>query len=190
MLGREVTCELVEKEKPDAIIIATGSMQYIPQIFMEGRNVVFASDILAGTIEAGPSVIIVGGGVVGAETAEFLARKNKQVSIIEMLDGICADMPMFAREDLIRRLQELRVNILTETKVDKIDGNTVLANKRGRMQTLQADTIVIATGARSNRKLADELEGFIPELHIIGDCLRPRKILQAIHEGFNTGNKI
>ncbi len=189
-LGCEATYDLVRKEKPDVSIVATGSLPAIPKIDIEKGNIVFASEILNGTVEAGQNVIVVGGGVVGAETAEFLACKNKHVSIVDMLGVACADMPMFARDDLMHRLQELRVNILTETKVERVKGNTIEINKKGQKQTVKADTVIIATGFKSNRKLAEELESLMLEVYMIGDCLRPRKILQAIHEGFSVGNKI
>jgi len=190
-LGCKITADSVRKENPDAVIVATGPLPVIPtEIAIEDGNVVFPSDILSETVEAGQSVVIIGGGLVGIETAEFLATNQRQVSVIEIMDRICADMPIFARDDLIRRVRKLRVNILTETKVDKIIKNTILLRKNGKQQIVQADTVIIATGSNANRKLTEELERIVPELYSVGDCQKPGKIIEAIHEGFMVGNKV
>ncbi len=190
ILGCEANVDLVRNEKPDAVIVATGALPISPQIVAEEGNFFFASDILNETVEAGQSVLVVGGGSVGAETAEFLACKNKQVTIVEILDNVCRDLPIYARDDLLQRLQKLRINILTGTNVEKIKGQNVILEKNGQKQTVQTDTIIIAAGYKPNRELAKELESIVPELHIIGDCQEPRKIFEAIHEGFLIGNKI
>ena len=190
-LGCKITADLVRKENPDAVILATGALPVMPaEITIEEGNVLFPGDILSETIEAGQTVVIIGGGLVGIETAEFLATNERQVSVIEIMDRICADMPIFARDDLIRRVRKLRVNILTETKVDKIIKNTISLRKNGQQQIIQADTVIIATGSKANRKLSEELEGIVPELYSVGDCQKPRKILEAIHEGFRVGNEV
>ena len=190
-IGCKITADLVRKENPDAVILATGALPVMPaEITIEEGNVLFPGDILSETIEAGQTVVIIGGGLVGIETAEFLATNERQVSVIEIMDRICADMPIFARDDLIRRVRKLRVNILTETKVDKIIKNTISLRKNGQQQIIQADTVIIATGSKANRKLSEELEGIVPELYSVGDCQKPRKILEAIHEGFRVGNEV
>ena len=127
---------------------------------------------------------------MGAETAEFLAQKKHSVSIIEMGGEICTDLPVYARDDLLRRLRELRVNVLTETKAVKIEGNQVTLEKNGRNQKVEADTVILAALTRCERKLIEELRGVVPELYIVGDCKEPRKIFHAIHEGFLAGNEV
>jgi NADH dehydrogenase FAD-containing subunit len=82
------------------------------------------------------------------------------------------------------------VNMLTQTKVDRIDRDTVVLNRNGERQRVRADTVVVATGSKANRELAEKLEGVITEVHVIGDCQEPRRIFEAIHEGFVAGNRI
>jgi 2,4-dienoyl-CoA reductase-like NADH-dependent reductase (Old Yellow Enzyme family)/thioredoxin reductase len=189
-LGCEVGPDLVKLENPDAIIVATGALPSMEHVHLEEGSVVFAQDILGETVEAGSCVIIIGGGLVGAETAEFLARKDKQISIVEIRDALCMEVPPFVRDDLLRRLRELRVNVLTQVSVEKIKGNTVSLVKNGQVQNVQADTIVIAAGYRANQELAKQLAASVPELYTVGDCQEPRRILEAIHEGFMVGNII
>jgi len=188
--GREMTVELVRREDPDVVIVATGASPNPPEIDVVGGTVIFPGDVLCEKADVGDTVVIMGGGLVGAETAEFLACRNRHVSIIEMLDKICADMPMFARDDLLRRLRSMGVNMLTQTKVDRIDRDTVVLNRNGERQRLRADTVVVATGSKANRELAEKLKGVITEVHVIGDCQEPRRIFEAIHEGFGAGNRI
>jgi NADPH-dependent 2,4-dienoyl-CoA reductase/sulfur reductase-like enzyme len=189
-LGREVTLNTAREEKPDAAVVAVGASPVMPEIDVGEGRVVFPGDVLRETAEVGECVVIIGGGLVGAETAEFLARQNKQVSIVETMDTICRDMPMFAREDLVRRLMGLKVNILTKTTVQRIEGNTVTLENMGQSQWVHTDTVVIATGSSANRRLAEELEGIVPELYLVGDCREPRRIFEAIHEGFLVGSRI
>ena len=86
-LETEVTPELVEKTKPDAIIVATGSEPLIPDIpGIQDKRVVTARDVLADKVKiTNKKVVVAGGGMVGAETAEFLAEQGNKVTIIEML---------------------------------------------------------------------------------------------------------
>ena len=189
-VGQEATAGLVKENSPDAVVVATGALPVLPEIDVEGGTFLFPADVLAERVEIGHTVIIIGGGLVGAETAEFLARKNRQVSIVEVLDTICEDMPLFPRDDLLRRLRELRVNILKGTRVNKIGKNAVTLEKDKNLQDVSADTIVNATGSRANRKLPEELEGIVSELYMVGDCCEPRRLFEAIHEGFLVGNRI
>ena len=189
-LGREVTVNTTREEKPDAVIVAVGASPVMPEIELGAVTVVFPGDVIQETVEVGECVVVIGGGLVGAETAEFLARQNKQVSIVEIMDTICRDMPMFARDDLLRRLGGLRVNILTKTRFERIERNTITLQTMGQTQRVHTDTVVIATGSNANRKLAEELEGIVPELYLVGDCREPRRLFEAIHEGFLVGNRI
>lgn len=189
-LGREVTVNLIREEKPDTAIVAVGASPVTPEIDVGDGKVVFPGDVLQETVEVGECVVVIGGGLVGTETAEFLALQNRQVSIVEILDRICSDVPMFAREDLLRRLRELRVNILTETRVQRIEGQTIWLEKHGQSQPVYADTVVIAVGSKANRGLEEALEGFVPEIYTVGDCQEPRRVFEALHEGFLAACRI
>ncbi|MEM3726693.1 MAG: FAD-dependent oxidoreductase, partial [Candidatus Bathyarchaeia archaeon] len=191
ILGEEVTSQLVEKIKPDVVFVATGSTPIIPEnMIVDGSNTVTAHDVLSGVAAVGERVVVVGGGMVGAETAEFLAEKGKKVTILEMLGRIGIDMVPMVMVLLRSRLKELGVVMLTNAKVEKITRNSVVYEKDGEKRTLEADSVVLAMGAKPNLNLMKALEGKVPELYAIGDADKPSKTLKAISDGHQAALKI
>ena len=191
-LAKEATAELILEMKPDVVFIATGSTSIVPEIPGVGKKmVVIAVDLLLGKQEAGKSVVVVGGGLIGCETALYLAQKGKKLTIIEMLDGVMLDMYSANRMHLLKLLADADVNILTETKCLEIrDNGITIADKYGKRSTLEADTVVLAVGLKSNEGLLEALKDKIPEVYAIGDCVEPRKVINAIWEGFRTARLV
>jgi 2-enoate reductase len=191
-LGKEATPELVGQMKPDAVLVAAGSTAIIPTIVgVERENVVTATDLLSGKKDPGESVIVIGGGVVGCETALHLAQKGRKVSIVELLGDIARDMYTVNRMHLLRLLAEAGVRVLTESRVAEItDMGIVLTGRDGRQEGLKADTIVLAVGLKPKDDLAERLSERVPEVYPIGDCSEPRKVIHAIREGFRIARCI
>ncbi len=191
-LAKEATAELILEMKPDVVFIATGSTSIVPEIPGVGKKmVVTAVDLLLGKREAGKSVVVVGGGLIGCETALYLAQKGKKLTIIEMLNGVMLDMYSANRMHLLKLLADADVNILTETKCLEIrDNGITIADKYGKRSTLEADTVVLAVGLKSNEGLLEALKDKIPEVYAIGDCVEPRKVINAIWEGFRTARLV
>jgi 2,4-dienoyl-CoA reductase-like NADH-dependent reductase (Old Yellow Enzyme family)/thioredoxin reductase len=189
MLGEEVTPLLVEKIKPDVVFIATGSVPIIPEN-LGGDNVLTANDVLAGVASVGGKVVVIGGGMVGAETAEFLAERGKKVTVLEMLGRIGVDMVPIVIMLLYRRLKELGVVMITNAKVKEIKGNSVVYEKDEKKQTLEADSVVLAMGSKPNIGLMKMLEGRVHKLYAIGDAKEPSNVLNAIHEGSRLAREI
>jgi pyruvate/2-oxoglutarate dehydrogenase complex dihydrolipoamide dehydrogenase (E3) component len=141
----------------------------------------------------GESFLIIGGGSVGCELAEYLAEKGKRVSVVEILEQIASDSQSDARKLLVQRLKEKQINIYTRSQVQKIEGNkATLINSEGKSIELQADGIVTAVGAipdpvslKGGKKLQPT-----PQMYRIGDCRQPGKILQAIHDGNRVGRLV
>ena len=191
-LAKEATTELILEMKPDVVFIATGSTSIVPEIPGVGKKmVVTAVDLLLGKREAGKSVVVVGGGLIGCETALYLAQKGKKLTIIEMLDGVMLDMYSANRMHLLKLLADANVSILTETKCLEIrDNGITIADKYGKRSTLEADTVVLAVGLKSTEGLLEALKDKIPEVYAIGDCVEPRKVINAIWEGFRTARLV
>ena len=185
VLGREATPGLVKELKPDVVILATGASPLIPGIpGVEADKVTTAGDILLGKKEAGEKVVIIGGGEVGSELAWFLAEKGKKVTIVEMLYGVAMDMNLFSRFYLLDKLAELGVEVLTTMTAEEItDEGVATVDMSGNRQVVAADTVILAVGFRSNSELEEKLKGEVPELYTAGDCVKPGKILGAIHGG-------
>ena len=191
ILEKEVTPSLVEKIKPDVVFIATGSVPIIPEnLEVKGGNIVTANDVLAGVASVGERVVVVGGGMVGAETAEFLAERGKKVTVLEMLGRIGVDMVPMVIMLLYRRLKELGVVMLTNAKVEEIREDGVVYEKDGKKQTVEADSVVLAMGSKPNIGLMKALEGRVAELYAIGDAKELGNVLNAIHEGSRLAHEI
>jgi 2,4-dienoyl-CoA reductase-like NADH-dependent reductase (Old Yellow Enzyme family)/thioredoxin reductase len=191
-LGREATPETVAKAKPDVVILATGASPLVPDIpGVNSSGVATASEILMGTREAGDRVAVIGGGMVGSELAWFLAEKGKRVTIVEMALSVAEDVNMFSRFYLLDRLQGLGVQIETNTRVEEItDDGVVAIDISGNKRLIEADTVVLAVGFRAVKELEAKLRDQGVEVHSIGDCVEPGKITEAIHSAARVARQI
>jgi 2,4-dienoyl-CoA reductase (NADPH2) len=177
--------------QPDAVILATGAEESLPDIpGIRGVDVLTAIDVLKGTMPAQTNVAIVGGGMIGVETAEFLAEAGKTVTLIEMLDTIASDVGVSMRWDLLSRIKK-KATILTSTRVTEIaKGFLKVAGEDGGVRDVPADAVVIATGMTSRRGLASFLNRTGVDFYNIGSSREPGQIVQAVNDGFNAARKI
>jgi 2-enoate reductase len=197
-LGTEATPELILSMKPEVVFVATGSSPIVPQIpGIDKEIVVTAVDLLVNRPEIGKSVVIVGGNLVGAETALYLSRQGKRVTIVEMLDGIMRDMVWMNAQDIQRRFDGLEsdridVKVMTNTEaVEIVDDGLIVVDKAGQKRTLKADKVVLAVGMVSNQdNLSEAIKGAVPEVYRLGDCIRPGKVIDAVWAGFRTARLV
>jgi 2,4-dienoyl-CoA reductase-like NADH-dependent reductase (Old Yellow Enzyme family)/thioredoxin reductase len=190
-LNRALTAAVVGEERPDAVIVATGSTQQLPNIpGMDATTVVHAVDVLAGLQDTGNTVLIIGGGMVGSETANHLASHEKSVTLLEMTEEIALDEENNSRFLLLEDLKDHHVQIVTGARVTRLDGQVVHATRDGGEMTLGPfETIVVALGATAEQHLAGELEtpGMGIPVTTVGDARGVRKALEAIEEGYRAG---
>jgi 2,4-dienoyl-CoA reductase (NADPH2) len=140
--------------------------------------------VIDGSVKVSNSIVVIGGGEVGMETAEMLSDEGKKVTIVEMLPRIGEQMVMEAFNYISDKLEKHKVEILTSTMVNEITGNSVIVGgKDGKTRTILTDTVIIATGARPNKKVADALSCQAREVYMAGDCTVPGNIRLAIHQG-------
>jgi 2,4-dienoyl-CoA reductase-like NADH-dependent reductase (Old Yellow Enzyme family)/thioredoxin reductase len=178
----------IPEEKPDGVILAAGARPIFPETF-SGPKVMTAWDVLAGK-ETGKEVLILGGGMVGMEAAEFLSANECRVTVVEMLPKPAADMEGTTRALLLERLPASGIAVKLSTKVEQVrDGRVWVESKEGKV-CLEADTIVLALGAHPNGEILQALKGKVSPLFPVGDCLEPRRAREAIHEGFAAAMKI
>ncbi len=195
-LGISVTPEIVTDLNPDAVVVATGSEPDMPPIPGANKDtVVTVWDVLKRTREIGERVLVIAGGEghqPPVSIAEFLADQGKQVEVVSTLSVVGADIETNTFKLLYQRLLEKGVVLSPLTGVKKIlSGEVILYNVYTKAErSVSVDTVVIATGNRSVTDLYVGLKGKVKELHRVGDCLAPRKINNAIYEGYLLGRSI
>jgi len=192
-LNTEVTLDLVRKEKPDVVIVATGSKHITPEIpgANGGLNIVNSCDLLAGKVKAGDNVVVYGGGLEGCEIALWLANQGKTVTIIARHEVMARGVFEANKRMLLDMLAEKKVTILTNTLVleARKDGIVVI-NREFERKKVNCDTVVLAIGRRPENELYKSLSGEIPSLYQIGDCKEPRKIINAIWDAYTIARAI
>lgn len=187
------TAAAIKEEEFDKVIVATGSHPAAPPI--PGLNtspiVTNAQEVLEGRIFPGTNCVVIGGGQVGAETAHFLSQMLRNVTILEMLPEIAKDAAIAVNWHLKSDLEARKVSVYTSVKVLEIKDDGVLyETPEGETAFAPADTIVVATGYRSNEELKTELEEAGIAFTAVGDAIRARKVTHATHEGYEAGKNI
>ncbi|MEA3471340.1 MAG: FAD-dependent oxidoreductase, partial [Thermodesulfobacteriota bacterium] len=190
-LGETFTSEDLKKMRPDVVILATGARGLIPRIpGIGGDGVVTALQVLEESVSMGENVVVVGGGMIGVETAEFLADKGKKVTVVEMLEVVAADIGFATRWGVLSRISK-KVDISTSTKVIEIKKDTVVVEDQDNdVREIPADTVVIAAGLISENHLAGVLEQSGIEYYETGSCREPGQIVEAVSDAFAVGCKI
>lgn len=189
---KEGNAALIDREKPDEVIVAMGASPLIPKIQgVDLGNVVNAWDVLLGkTGKIGGKVVVAGGGEVGCETAEFLVEKGHEVTIVEMLDTIGIAIEPNDRRYLLQRLGNYGVKMLTNAKLVQIKDDQVILATYGKEWFIECDTVVLAVGASPDRGLARALKEIFPNFFLIGDSLNARTAKEAMYEGARIGRQI
>lgn len=185
IVNQEASAEDIAKGGFDAIIVATGSKPIVPRVRGIDKPIVIqAVDVLAGA-KTGENIIVVGGGYIGCETALYLCEQGKKVTIVEMLPSIAADMDRHVVLAFFERLNKTKYQICVNTRLEEITGNGIVASdKNGTFVEIKGDTVVLALGMEPNDKFSKELEKTNIEFIRVGDCVEPRHIHDAMHEGY------
>ncbi|MCK4793302.1 MAG: FAD-dependent oxidoreductase [Desulfobacteraceae bacterium] len=199
-LNKEATPELIEKEKPDVVIVATGGKPLTPAIpGVEGKKVVTANEVLEGKLAISRGkVLIIGGGMAGCEIADMLADTGYNqttgsvpVTIVEMLADIGLDVIPQTRMLLLPRLREKGVEVITSATVREFLEDGVIIIKDGQEETIRGmDFIILACGTESVDELSAKIKDKVPEVYVIGDAKAPRKALEAIAEAAEIAREI
>ncbi|MGP8079759.1 MAG: FAD-dependent oxidoreductase [Dehalococcoidales bacterium] len=184
VLNKKATPGEVKKFAPDAVIVAVGSTPWAPPIpGIDGKNVVNCREVLAGEKKVGEKVVVIGAGPVGCETCYFLVeKKGANVTLTFPEPAIDAKFWMF-KKYFLDKLAKDNVRVYPHVQFKEITGKGVaIITEDGKETILEADTIVLSTGSTPNDKLAKSLRGKYLNFAEIGDCVKPRKIREAIEE--------
>lgn len=178
-----VTLETVRKANPDLVVLATGGKPR--KLDLPGRGTlktVSAWEVLKGAV-VGKRVVIVGGGMVGCETAEYLMEKGKNVTVIEMLPEIASDVARHTtRVLLLERFKKSTIKVLVNAKALALSKSGLEVNVKGKKIIVAADTFVVATGTDSDDSLAANIPAGPWKAIRIGDCNRPARLIDAINQ--------
>ena len=188
-LNTRVDRAYVEKEAPDALIVAAGSEPLIPPIpgLRESPIMFPAEDYHLRKDELGDTVIVLGGGLVGCEMAVCLARDGKNVHIVEMRSELCPDANVRYRPLLMNEMNKYKVEIHTDCKCEKVDGNTVICSTPdGEQVAIQGDNILCGLGLKPNTAVVEELRGSVPKFFSIGNCVKPDTITHTVYQGYHA----
>ncbi|MBN1176889.1 MAG: FAD-dependent oxidoreductase [Dehalococcoidales bacterium] len=190
----EISPEIISQGNPDAVIVATGSVPVIPDIpGIDNPSVITCTDLMLGRKKAKDKVVVIGGGMVGCETAIWLAEQGKQVTLVEMLPELMAgflSVPLMNRMMLTDLLALHKVDVLTGISVNEITAEGINITVNNTQKTIKADTVVLAAGLKPDDTLSRELRGKVANLYNVGDCREPRNIMGAIWDGFEVGRAI
>ena len=187
-LNTEATPEIMNAA--DAVIVAVGAHDMkLPIPGVDGTNVVSSWDVLSGKAKASGRCAVIGGGLVGTETAEYLLEKGCSVSIIEMMDKIANGESSTILPTIMADFKAHNVQQFVNTKVSAIEADCVKAIQGDQEITIPCDTVVLAVGSRKN---VPDLDGVTVPVYYAGDCSGERTagIMEAIRGGYKAANEI
>lgn len=184
--------EMVLAGNYDAVIIATGSR---PKVFSLGddERVYPAARVLTGEKDCGDTTVVIGGGLVGCETALWLAEQGKNVTIVEALDRLMAvNGPLcHANKDMLERLIPYHgVKTITSARVTGYRDGILHASCGGEEREIACDSVILAVGYQEEDSLYRQLEFDVPELYLLGDARKVSNIMYAIWDAFEVANHI
>ncbi len=186
-LNTPVTKEYVEKEAPDALIIAVGSEPLVPPIEgLDGDNVVIVNNYYLEKDKVTDDVVVFGGGLAGCECAVHLGMEGKHVSIVEMRDRLAPDANVRHRPLLMAEIDKY-AKVYTNHRGLKVTAEGIVcADAEGNEVLIPGTTVICALGQRSRKNLVDELRGTAPFVRVIGDAERVSTITNAVYWGYHA----
>lgn len=178
------SAKIVMTENPDEVVLALGAEPLVPPIKgIKGPNIISYTEVLSGNKSLSDvKVIVGGGGLVGCETALYVAKFGNEVTIIEMLPNIAIGMEPISRNYLLNELSESNVKILKSAKIKELSDNSVQFEKEGEVKEIPFDHFILAFGGKPR-----EFEPLPVPTHVIGDAMKVAKLVEAVRDGYAVG---
>jgi len=195
-LAVEATASAVLAERPDTVIVATGSHPFVPPVpGGDGKHVVTDRDVLSGEAKVGANVVVVDDVHTqqALSTAELLLEQGKRVEVLSPLFYVGQDIGVTSIAPLYRRLFAAGVVLTPGTELRAVEGSSVIVANvySGNERRIEGvDTVVLSAGSRSTDALYRALKGRVAELYAVGDCVAPRGVHQAILDATRVARAI
>ncbi|NDL61803.1 oxidoreductase [Acerihabitans arboris] len=177
----------------DAVVFATGSRPRTLEL-ASATGVYTAEEVLLGQQDPGDNVIIIGGGLVGCETALWLANQGKTVTLVEVRQDILqVGGPLcHANEDMLRDLVAFKgIRVLADTRLEPAEnGRLMLKTGQGAGVAIAADSVILAIGYAPEQRLYDELRDEVPESYLLGDAKNVQNIMYAVWDAYEVARNI
>jgi 2,4-dienoyl-CoA reductase-like NADH-dependent reductase (Old Yellow Enzyme family)/thioredoxin reductase len=193
-VNQTCTPDLIKHLSPEVIVISVGASPFLPDIPGSSKgNIITAVDTLLDISHVkGENIVVIGGGGVGCETALYLAQNGKNVSIIESLDELLAlEEVKYNTVWLIDKLKQANVKAYTSSKLTEITPTSVkFVNSKVKMHELPADSVISALGLKPDTSMVNKMTEACTESYVVGDCVEPKRIYEAVQEADRVGNLI
>ena len=195
----EVTKELIEnKYKGYEVILSVGSKPVFLDKFANFKQTLIADDVLMGRSFPGRKIVILGGGSVGCELADYLAPmvhdlapRNRDITIIESMPALMMKDSGAGRSAVIKRLMNKGVNMITGANLIETTSDTIKYEVKGQEHVISdADTLIFAVGYRPNLTLKEALDEMGVTYHLVGDAEKVASLKEAITTGYEVARKI
>lgn len=192
-LSTPVNAEVIKDINPDEVIIAAGAEPI--KLNVPGANlphVTNSHDILAGKAKVNGDIVVIGGGLVGLEVAEYLSGNVNKITVVEMLNEVAKDLGQLRKICVMESLYHEGIKTITEAKCVEIKEKSIVIDKNGVVEEVPCDSVIVAIGARSRNfeSISDYCkENNIP-YHVIGDAVRARRALNCIEEASEVARRI
>ena len=173
--------------------LASGSRTLIlPIEGIDNPAIIHGSDLLDGKRAAGKKVLVVGGGMVGCETAAFLGEQNHDVTVIEFRDTVGADVIHEHRVYLMKDFEDYKIKEITGAKVCKFyeDGVEYETADGQRHESRGYDSVILSMGFRNYNPFGEEIKAIVPDTYVIGDATRARRALDATKEAYEVASTL
>jgi pyruvate/2-oxoglutarate dehydrogenase complex dihydrolipoamide dehydrogenase (E3) component len=190
-LNEEISPARIRSLRPDAVILATGARPLkltVPGLAAD-RSMT-AWDVMSGKAVPGGPCLVVGAGLVGCETADFLSEAEEKVTIIELLPEIAGDADKDTKAYFDIRFREKGVVVHTGVTLVGMEDRQAIIRRGDEELRAEAGTVIFSVGAKPEAALGEELAAAGVEVIMAGDCVKPRRILDSVAEGFLAGSRV
>ncbi|WP_278599888.1 bile acid Fe-S flavoenzyme BaiCD [Clostridium tertium] len=192
-LSTPVNAEVIKDINPDEVIIAAGAEPI--KLNVPGANlphVTNSHDILAGKAKVNGDIVVIGGGLVGLEVAEYLSGNVNKITVVEMLNEVAKDLGQLRKICVMESLYHEGIKTITEAKCVEIKEKSIVIDRNGEVEEVPCDSVIVAIGARSRNfeSISDYCKEHNIPYHVIGDAVRARRALNCIEEASEVARRI